>query len=48
VEEGEEDEYHPGGIIEEYRPFPRWIWIAIVLAMVWAWIIGPFGLFTPK
>ncbi len=38
---------HPDGIVEEYRRFPRWIWLAIAGAMVWAWMLGPFGLFVP-
>lgn len=35
------------GIVEEYRRFPRWMWLAIAGALVWAFVIGPFGLVTP-
>lgn len=39
---------HNDGIVEEYRTFPRWMWLMIGAALLWAWVLGPFGLFTPR
>ena len=34
-------------IEEEYNRFPGWIWLAILVALIWAFLFAPFSMLNP-